>query len=88
MSRSLNPQTICNIYSEAQIQAKVDSFLEALEKAVTREWSKDTSQGRMQVESEEMRQIESTLATWMKALECKKGLGGVRIISNNFQGHN
>ena len=87
MSRSLNPQTICNIYTQIQIQEKVDGFLEALEGAVTKEYDKDTSQGRQKVESADMDKIESVLSVWMKALELKKGLGGVRIISQNFGGH-
>ncbi len=87
MSRSLNPQTICNIYTLIQIQEKVDGFLEALEGAVTKEYDKDTSQGRQKVESADMDKIESVLSVWMKALELKKGLGGVRIISQNFGGH-
>lgn len=87
MSRSLNPSTICNLYTEAEIKAKVDFYLEALEGATVREYRKDTSQGMQNVESEEMRQIESTLSVWMKALECKKGLGGVNIVSHNFGGH-
>jgi len=87
MSRSLNYQTICNIYTLEQIQTKVDGFLEALEGAVTKEYDKDTSQGRQKVESADMDKIESTLAVWMKALECKMGKGGVNIVSHNFGGH-
>ena len=83
----LNPQTICNIYTLVQIQEKVDGFLEALEGSVTKEYDKDTSQGRQKVESADMDKIESVLSVWMKALELKKGLGGVRIISQNFAGH-
>lgn len=87
MSKSLNYQTICNIYTLEQIQAKVDFFMEQLEASTTRMYSKDTSQGRQQVESEEIRNIEAVLSPWMKALECKKGMGGTRIVSTNFGGH-
>jgi hypothetical protein len=80
----LNYQTLCNIYTLEQIQEKVTFYMDALEGAVVREYSKDTSQGRQQVESEEMKNIESVLAVWMKALECKKGLGGVNIVSHSF----
>ncbi len=58
--------------------------MEQLEAATVRMYDKDTSQGRQKVESEEMRNIESTLATWMKALELKKGLGKTRIVAGNF----
>jgi len=87
MARSLNYRTICNIYTESQIQTKVDFYLGQLDNATTRMYRKDTSQGMQQVESEEIRNIESILAPWMKALECKKGLGGVNIVSQNFGGH-
>lgn len=87
MSKSLNYQTLCNIYTLEQIQTKVDYYLEQLEKSAVREYKRDTTQGMIQVESEEMRQIESVLAVWMKALECKKGMGGVNIVSANFGGH-
>ena len=84
MSKSLNPQTICNLYTLAQIQTKVDLWLDKLERASTREYKKDTTQGMQQVESEELQRIESVLQSYLKALEFKKGLGKPHIISANF----
>ena len=87
MSKSLNPQTLCNLYTLEEIQTKVTFYMDAMEGATVRLYDKDTTQGRQKVESEEIQRIESILQSWLKALECKKGMGGVRIVSNNFGGH-
>ena len=69
MAKGLNPQTICNLFTLAQIQTKVDLWLDKLERASTRMYDKDSTQGRQKVESEELQRIESTLQSYLKALE-------------------
>jgi len=88
MSRSLNWQTICKLYTLEQIQEKVDFYMDQLERATLKLYDKDTTQGRQKVESAEIDKIESILAVWMKALECKSGNGGgTRAVSVNFRGN-
>ena len=82
---SLNPQTLCNIYTQVQIQEKVDFYLDQMDRATIRLYDKDSTQGRQKVESEEIQRIESILQSWLKALECKKGLGKTHIVSGNFR---
>ena len=81
---SLNPQTLCNIYTLEQIEAKITIFESALERATVRMYDKDSTQGRQKVESEEIQRIESILQAWLKAKECKLGLGKTHIVSANF----
>ncbi len=88
MTKSLNYRTICNTKTLEQIQEKVTFWEDQLEGATVKSYDKDTTQGRQKVESADLAQIESILAVWTKALECKKGMGGVRIVSHNFGGHN
>lgn len=83
---SLNPQTLCNLYTLVEIQAKVDLWLDNMERAAVRLYDKDSTQGRQKVESEEIQRIESILQAWLKALECKKGLGKTHIVSGNYGG--
>ena len=87
MSRSLNPQVICNLYTLEEIKAKIDTYNEALEKAVTEYYDFDSTQSRQKVQSAQMDKIESVLSVYMKALACKKGVSGTRIVSANFGGH-
>jgi len=83
---SLNPQTLCNLYTLAEIQTKVDFYLDQLDKATVESYDKDSSQGRIKVVSAQIEKIESILQAWLKALECKNGLGKPRIVSHNFGG--
>ena len=80
----LNPQTLCNLYTLEQIDAKIVFFTEQLEGATVSMYDKDTSQGRQKVESADIDKIESILQTWLKAKECKNGIGGTQIASGNF----
>lgn len=87
MSRTLNPKTICNIYTLEEIETEVTFWKDQLKNATVKMYDKDSTQGRQKVESADIDKIESTLSVWLKALECKKGLGGVNIVSANFGGH-
>lgn len=87
MSRPLNYMVICDLYTLEEIQTEVDFWKEQLKNATVAEYKKDTSQGMQQVESAELKQIESTLSIYMKALQCKKGGGSIGIVSANFGGH-
>ena len=82
---SLNPQTLCNLYTLAEIETKVTFFMEQLERATTKMYDKDSTQGRQKVESAEIAHIEKILQSWLKAKECKTGVGGTHIISGNFR---
>ena len=84
----LSPQTLCNLYSLEQIEAKVTFYQEQLDNATVKMYDKDSSQERQKVESAEIDKIESILQSWLKAWELKKGMRSVRIVSANYQGHN
>lgn len=85
MSRTLNPQALCQLYTLEQIQAKVDYYQEQLDNAVVKSYDKDSTQGRQKVESADIDKIESILSVWLEALRCKKGLNtGPNICSANF----
>ena len=85
---SLNPRTLCRLYSLEQIETKITYYQEALDNAIVRMYDKDTSQGRQKVESADIGKIESLLQTWLAAKECKTGVGGVQIVSQNFRTNN
>ena len=87
MAKGLSAQTLCNLYTLEQIEEKITFYTEQLEGATVKMYDRDTTQGRQKVESANMEKIESILQAYLKALECKKGLGGVRIVSGNFAGH-
>lgn len=82
----LSPQTLCNLYTLAEIETKITYFMEAMEGATVRLYDKDTTQGRQKVESEEIQRIESILQSWLKAKECKLGMGKPNIVSATFGG--
>ena len=82
---ALNPQTLCNLYTADQIDTKIAFYMEQLEGATVRLYDKDTSQGRQRVESAAIEKIEQILQAWLKAKECKSGVGGVVIVSGNFR---
>lgn len=85
---ALNWQTICKLYTLEQIQERVTLYQDQLDRAMVKLYDKDTTQGRQKVESAELDKIESVLAVWMKALECKSGNGGgARVVSVNFRGN-
>lgn len=86
MSRSLNPRSLCNIYTLAEIQEQVDFYKDQLKQSTVRMYDKDSSQGRQKVEAQDLKEIESVLAAWVRAYECKKGLGKPHIINTNFRG--
>lgn len=86
MGKPLNPHTLCNLYTLEQINEKITFYMEQLEGATVKSYSKDTTQGNQSVSSADIDKIESLLAVWMKAKECKTGLGGPRIFSGNFRG--
>lgn len=81
----LNYHTICNLYTLAQIEEKITFYMEQLEGATVKSYDKDTTQGKQKVESADIAAIESLLAVWLKAKECKQGMGGPRIFSGNFR---
>ena len=85
---SLSPKTLCRLYTLEQIEAKITHYQEALDGAVVRMYDKDTTQGRQKVESADIEKIESLLQTWLAAKECKSGLGGVQVVSQNFRTNN
>ena len=87
MARTLNPQTICNLYTATEILAKIKIYEEALEGAVTKYYMHDSTQGNQKVEAAEMDKIESVLSVYMKAYELKTGQGKPRIVNVNFGGH-
>ncbi len=82
---SLNPKTLCNLFTLAQIDAKIVFFMEQMEGATVRLYDKDSSQGRQRVESAEIDKIEQILQAWLKAKECKTGVGGTVIVNANFR---
>lgn len=82
---ALNPHTLCNIYTLEQIEAKITLFTDQLEAATVRLYDKDTSQGRQKVESADIDKIAEILQAWLKAKECKTGIGGTVIVSGNFR---
>ena len=82
---ALNPQTLCNLYTLEQIETKITFYMEQLDGATVRLYDKDTTQGRQKVESADIDKIEEILQAWLKAKECKAGVGGVVIVSGNFR---
>ena len=83
---SLNPKTLCNLYSLTEIETKITFYMEQLEGATVKSYNKDSSQGQQRVESADIDKIESLLESWLKAKECKIGVGGTQIVSANFRG--
>lgn len=84
----LSPKTLCRLYSLEQIETKITYYQEALDNAIVRLYDKDTGQGRQKVESADIEKIESILQAWLSSKECKTGLGGVQIVSQNFRTNN
>lgn len=82
---ALNPQTLCNLYTLDEIETKITFYMEQLDGATVRLYDKDTTQGRQRVESAAIERIEAILQAWLKAKECKSGVGGVVIVSGNFR---
>ena len=85
---SLNPKTLCRLFTLEQIETKITYYSEALDGAITESYDKDTTQGRQKVVSAQIDKIESILQAWLAAKECKNGLGGVQIVSHNFRNNN
>ena len=84
----LSPKTLCRLYTLAEIETKITFYMEQLEGATVRMYDKDSSQGRQKVESADIEKIESLLQTWLAAKECKTGVGGVQVVSQNFRTNN
>ena len=84
----LSPKTLCRLYSLEQIETKITYYQEAMDGAITESYDKDTSQGRQKVVSAQIDKIESILQAWLAAKECKTGVGGVQIVSQNFRTNN
>lgn len=82
---SLNPKTLCNLHTLEEINTKITFYMEQLEGATVKLYDKDTSQGRQRVESAEIDKIEQILQAWLKAKECKTGVGGPVIVNANFR---
>lgn len=82
---SLNPNTLCQLFTLEQIEDKITFYSEQLDKAVTKSYMKDTTQGTQRVESADIDKIESILQAWLKAKECKNGGGGPNVVSANFR---
>lgn len=88
MSRSLNYRTLCNLYTLEQIQEKVTYYQEIIDAtAGNKMYHKDSQQGSQRVENQDIQNVVPLLESWLKALECKQGMGGVNIVSGNFGGH-
>ena len=85
---SLNPKTLCRLFTLEQIETKITYYCDALDGAITESYDKDTTQGRQKVVSAQIDKIESILQAWLAAKECKSGLGGVQIVSHNFRTNN
>ena len=84
----LSPKTLCRLYTLEQIETKITHYSDALEGAVIESYDKDTSQGRQKVVSAQIDKIESILQSYLAAKECKTGVGGVQIVSQNFRTNN
>lgn len=81
---SLNATTIARLFTLEQIETKITLYQDALDGAVVKSYAKDSSQGSQRVESAEIDKIESLLQTYLKAKEILSGVGGVQIVSGNF----
>ena len=81
---SLSAKTISRLFTLNEIETKITFYTEALEGATVRSYNKDSSQGSQRVESAEIDKIESLLQTYLKAKEILSGVGGVQIVSGNF----
>ena len=89
MSKTLNPTIICNIYTLQEIKDKVVFYQSIVDgTASNKMYDKDSSQGRQKVETQDVDKVVPILASWMKALELKQGMGGPRVFNINYQGHN
>lgn len=82
---SLNPKSLCRQYTLEQIEEKITYYQEALDGAVVESYDKDSTQGRQKVTSASIEKIESQLQAWLGAKECKSGVGGVKVVSQNFR---
>lgn len=85
---NLNPNTICNLFTLEQIEEKITFYMDQLSGSTVSEYDKDTSQGRQKVKSADIDKIESILQAWLKAKECKMGLGKTRIVSADYGNRN
>lgn len=85
MAVSLSPQVICDLYTLEQINEKVTFWEGQLERASTKLYDKDTTQGRQRVEASDLDKISDTLQVYLKAKQLKSGLGQPHIISANFR---
>ncbi len=85
MAVSLSPQVICDLYTLEEINEKVTFWTDQLERASVRMYDKDSTQGRQKVEAAELNRISETLQVYLKAKQCKLGLGKPHIISGNFR---
>ncbi len=81
---ALNATTISRLFTLSEIETKITLYQDALDGAVVKSYSKDSTQGSQRVESADIDKIESLLQTYLRALEILSGVGGTQIVSGNF----
>lgn len=80
----LNPYLLSKQYTLAQIDEKITFYLQAIEDATIKKYSKDTTQGKQDVESADITALTELLNYWMKAKDILTGGGTCGIVSVTF----
>ncbi len=84
----LSSKSLCRNFTLEQIEEKITFYMDQLGAATVESYDKDTTQGRQKVVSASMEKIESILQAWLGAKECKAGVGGTQVVSQNFRNAN
>jgi len=81
----MNAYQIAKYYTLEQIAAKIATYQDAVDGAVTGGYSLDTTQGRQAVTPPDPDKASKYLALWLKAYEIKSGTyAGAQILHVNY----
>lgn len=80
----LNPYLLSKQYTLAQIEEKITFYLQAIEDATIKKYTKDTTQGNQSVEAADITALSELLNCWMKAKDLLTGGGTCNIVSATF----
>ncbi len=83
--RHISAQSIADIHTLAEIDAKIAIYEAALDGSASGSYSLDTTQGRQSVTTADPDKLESLLAVWYKARAIKAGTyTGPQIVQVNY----
>lgn len=83
--RHISAQDIADTYTLLEIDAKIATYMAALDGSASGSYSLDTTQGRQSVTTSDPDKLESLLAIWLKARKIKAGTyTGAQMLIVNY----